>query len=459
MELSMNLRQTQTLSPQMVQSMEILQMGSQELLEFIEETTQANPVLEVDEKYDRQDEFDLMRRKLEWLESTDVQNSWYHRQDAEEDADPMANYGGVENGEEDLYRYVLSQLGMLSLERDVMAAAVFVVESLNQNGWLDDDVPALAAAFGCRQSVMERALDAVQGLEPAGVAARNLSECLRLQLLRRGGDNALTLEIVAHHLDALARSRFGLIAKELGTSAEEVREACALIKTLNPKPGTGFAARENLTYINPDIIVVSFPDHFEVLANDYFFPSLHMSGYYQQLMKDTDDQEVKDYLTDKVRQAKWVVRSIEQRRSTLLSCAQCILALQEPFFRQGPGHLSPMSLADVAQRLEVHESTVSRAIRDKYLQCSMGVYPLSYFFSRGLGGSGDGEEGASPEAAKILLRKLIEEEDKAHPHSDQKLSQLMGEQGCTISRRTVAKYRDELGIPSTTGRRQYEKTM
>ena len=205
--------------------------------------------------------------------------------------------------------------------------------------------------------------------------------------------------------------------------------------------------------------MVSFPDHFEVLANDYFFPSLHMSGYYQQLMKDTEDQEVKDYLTSKVRQAKWVVRSIEQRRSTLLSCAQCILELQEPFFRKGPGHLSPMSLADVAQRLEVHESTVSRAIRDKYLQCSMGVYPLSYFFSRSLGGSGDGEEGASPEAAKILLRKLVEEEDKAHPLSDQKLSQLMGEQGCVISRRTVAKYRDELGIPSTTGRRQYEKTM
>ena len=459
MELNLSQKQTQTLSPQMMQSMEILQMGSQELLEFIEETTQENPVLEVDEKYDRRDEFDLMRRKLEWLEATDVQNSWYHRQDTEEDADPMANYGGVEDGEEDLYRYVLSQLRMLPLEPDVMAAAVFVVESLNQNGWLDDDVPALAAAFGCPQPVMEQALEAVQGLEPAGVAARNLSECLRLQLLRRGGDCALALRIVEDHLDALARSRFGLIARELGTSAEEVREACALIKTLNPKPGTGFAAREHLTYINPDIIVVSFPDHFEVLANDYFFPSLHMSSYYQQLMKDTDDQEVKDYLTGKVRQAKWVARSIEQRRSTLLACAQCILELQERFFRQGPGHLTPMSLADVAQRLEVHESTVSRAIRDKYLQCSMGVYPLSYFFSRGLGGSTGGEEGASPEAAKALLRKLIEEEDKARPLSDQKLSQLMGEQGCAISRRTVAKYRDELGIPSTTGRRQYEKTV
>ena len=158
MELSMNLKQTQTLSPQMMQSMEILQMGSQELLEFIEETTQENPVLEMDEKYDRRDEFDLMRRKLEWLEATDVQNSWYHRQDTEEDADPMANYGGVEDGEEDLYRYVLSQLRMLPLEPDMMAAAVFVVESLNQNGWLDDDVPALAAAFGCPQPVMEQAL-------------------------------------------------------------------------------------------------------------------------------------------------------------------------------------------------------------------------------------------------------------------------------------------------------------
>ena len=152
-----------------------------------------------------------------------------------------------------------------------------------------------------------------------------------------------------------------------------------------------------------------------------------------------------------------MVRSIEQRRSTLLSCAQCILELQTPFFRKGPAYLAPMSLADVARRLEVHESTVSRAIRDKYLQCSMGVYPLSYFFSRGLGG--DREEGASPEAAKLLLRRLIGEEDKAHPRSDQKLSQLMGEQGCAISRRTVAKYRDELGIPSTTGRRQYEKTV
>ena len=224
---------------------------------------------------------------------------------------------------------------------------------------------------------------------------------------------------------------------------------------MNPQPGTGFAARENLTYINPDIFVVSFHDHFELLTNDYFFPKLHLSGYYKDLMGETEDQEVKEYLTDKVRQAKWVVRSIEQRRSTLMSCAECILDTQEAFFRKGPGHLVPMGLADVAAKLGVHESTVSRAIKDKYIQCSQGVYPLSYFFSRSLGPA-QGEAGATPDAAKALLKKLVAEEDKKKPLSDQKLCLLMAEQGCQLSRRTVAKYRDELGIPSTTGRKEYE---
>ena len=171
------------------------------------------------------------------------------------------------------------------------------------------------------------------------------------------------------------------------------------------------------------------------------------------MLKDSEDSEVKEYLMGKVRQAKWVVRSIEQRRSTLLQCAEHILELQEDFFRHGPGHLKPMSLADIAQRVGVHESTVSRTVKDKYIQCASGVYPLSYFFSRSLGGSADA---ASPDAAKALLKKLIAGEDKKKPLSDQKLCELMSREGCELSRRTVAKYRDELGIPSTTGRKQYE---
>ncbi len=183
-----------------------------------------------------------------------------------------------------------------------------------------------------------------------------------------------------------------------------------------------------------------------------------MSSYYCRMLRDSKDDEVKDYLVNKVRQAKWVVRSIEQRRSTLMQCAEVMLDLQEDFFRHGPGHLKPMSLADIAQRVGVHESTVSRTVKDKYLQCSSGVYPLSYFFSRSLGGGVVGGPGdaSSPDTAKAMLKKLITEEDKHKPLSDQKLCELMAKDGCEISRRTVAKYRDELGIPSTTGRKQYE---
>lgn len=287
------------------------------------------------------------------------------------------------------------------------------------------------------------------------MGARDLAECLKLQLVRRTPVNELAVRIVERHLDALSKSRYGLIARELKASPEEVRAACDVIRSLNPRPGTGFAARENLTYINPDIIVVSFPDHFELLTNDYYFPTLNISGYYTRLMKESDDSQVKDYLTGKVRQAKWMVKAIEQRRSTLMACAECILEFQESFFRKGPGHLVPLSLADVAERIGVHESTVSRAVKEKYIQCSMGVYPLSYFFSRSLGPAA-GDEAASPDAAKALLKKLIAGEDKKKPLSDQKLCELMSAQGCSLSRRTVAKYRDELHIPSTAGRKQYE---
>lgn len=449
------------LSMSMKQSMEILQMGSQELLEYIQDQVQENPVLEMEEKYGKGDDTAVLQRKLEWLESTDAQNRYYHQQDTEDDEkDPISNYGTVDEREENLYLYVLSQLEVMDLEPELLPVGRFLVESLNQNGWLDESVEDLAEELGKPVEEVEKALAAVQSLEPAGVGARNLSECLVLQLQRRHEDSELAIRIARDYLDPLSKSRYGLIAKSLGVCQEEVRTACDLIRTLNPRPGGGFAARENLVYINPDLFVVNFPDHFELLTNDYFFPDLNISGYYCRMLKSTEDNEVKDYLMGKVRQAKWVVHSIEQRRSTLLRCAECILELQEEFFRRGPGHLKPMCLADIAQKVGVHESTVSRTVRDKYLQCASGVYPLSYFFSRSLGAPaarpGTEENTSSPDFAKALLKKLIGGEDKHKPLSDQKLCERMAREGCELSRRTVAKYRDELGIPSTTGRKQYE---
>ena len=450
MELGMVQKQVQTLSPLMMQSMEILQMGTQELREYVEKAVQENPVLEAEERTGGGEEFRELSRKLEWLESTDRQNGFYYRLDGEDG--PLAEYGVSENWEETLYGYLSAQLEGMELPEEQKRLVVFLAESLNGSGWLDEPLAGLAQAAGCDEEALLSALTVLQGLEPPGVGARSLSECLCLQLLRRDPEDRLAVQIAQSHLEALARSQYGLIAKKLGADLGEVRRACGRIRALNPRPGAGFAGREAPAYIRPDVVVVWEHDHFEVHTDDQSLPSLSLSGYYSRMLRECREAEVQDYLSDKIRQAKWVIRSIEQRRSTLLECARCIVELQEAFFRKGPGHLVPMSLADVAQRVGVHESTVSRAIREKYLQCRQGVYPMGAFFSRRLG-EGDGP---SPDEAKALLRRLIAEEDPCAPLSDQKLCGRLAEEGCPISRRTVAKYREELGIPSTTGRKRYE---
>lgn len=447
-ELNLDLKLSQTLSPQMVQAMQVLQMGAQELQDYIQEALLENPVLEAEEPADGEDPT-LLLRKLDWLDRSTVQQYSYLPDDDEDDRDPVSQLGAAPE-EEHLYFYVLSQLPPLRLAPELEGAVHRLVECLDGNGYLDEPLDALAQDLSIPLPLLEQALDILQGLEPAGVGARGLGECLCLQLARRQGDTALARAIATSHLPDLAKNHYGQLAKELSCSQEEVRHACDLIRSLNPKPGSGFAARTHLAYIHPDLFVVSFPDHFDLLPNDYFFPSLRLSGYYQSLLGESQDAEVTDYLRNKIRQAQWVVRSIHQRRDTLMICARHILETQEAFFRKGPGHLVPLSLAQVAAKMSVHESTVSRAVKDKYLQCSHGVYPLNYFFPRSLGGG----EVASPDGAKAMLRKLIAEENRAKPLSDQKICALMEAAGCQLSRRTVAKYRDELGIPPATGRKE-----
>lgn len=455
MELELTQKQKQILAPQMIQCMEILQMTSQELLECMEKAIQENPVLEMQEHYDGPEEAADPRDELAWLESTDPQNRDYYRQDSAEAADRLRRCAAREE-QETLYQHLLAQLEGLGLEERTAACARGLAASLDQNGWLDEDVDSLARELGFPEEVAAGALAAVQSLEPAGVGARSLSECLQLQLRRRDPVDELAVRIAGEHLDALSKCRYGAIARALKAGQGQVCRACDLIRTLDPRPGLRFAAgREEAAYITPDVIVVNTSGRFEVLLNDRFFPTLTISAYYSRLLRGCDDDQVREYLAGKVRQAKWLMRAVDQRRSTLMACASCLVEAQEDFFRLGPGNLNPLSLADVADRIGVHESTVSRAVSGKYLQCAMGTYPLGYFFSRRLG---RGEEGgvSSADGAKALLKRMIDQEDRRRPLSDEKLCQLMGREGCALSRRTVAKYRDELGIPSTAGRRLRE---
>lgn len=452
MELDLTQRQRQVLFPQMIQSATILQMTFQELTEYLEMLLQENPVLELDEAKPVSDTMDDLWRKLEWLEANDPQNREYHWQDSDADADPLRNYGTAGNEEESLYHHLRDQLETMSLDRRIVDCALWLAANLNQNGWLDEEISEIAQETGQSVSIVEQALHVVQSLEPAGVAARNLAECLRLQLVRQQPVNQLAVQIVDQYLDALSKNRYGLIARSLGIEQNEVSIACELIRKLNPRPGSNFAVHTPASYITPDIVVISAAGHFELVHNDGFFPVLNISPYYSKLLKESDDEQVKDYLTNKLRQAKWTIRAVEQRKATLTVCVQCILEIQEDFFRLGDGHLKPMSLHDVAQRVGLHGSTVSRAINGKYLQCAQGTYPLNYFFSRRLGANGMGQD-ISTDRAKSLLKKIIEEEDRHKPLSDQKLCEYMASAGCVLSRRTVAKYRDELGIPGTSGRK------
>ena len=457
MDFNLNQKQVQTLSPQMIQSVQILQMGIQELREYVEEIVYENPVLEMDDSCPKHEEEVTVRQEMDWLESTDSQNRYYYNHGTDNEDDPLHNISDDTCMQEDLCKSLTSQLKEKKLSQKMYENCVFLVQSLNRYGWLDETIAELAQEKNCSEDMLLQALKMIQGLEPAGIGARSLEECLNLQLKQKDHPSQqLAIQIVEKYLDALGKYHYSLIAHTLKCTVGEVRAASELIRTLEPKPGLLYSNSEKTMYITPDLIVTECGGELELRINSSYLPVLNISQYYIKMMREREDRELKEYLNNKVSQAKWVINAIEQRQSTLQMCAVCILKFQREFFRRGPGHLMPLTLEDIAGLLQIHESTVSRALKGKYLQCSWGVYPLAYFFPSTVRSSDSGGE-FSADAAKAMLRSLIDGEDKKKPYSDQKLCNMMEEAGYTISRRTVAKYREEMNIPSTIGRKN-EKT-
>lgn len=457
LNLNQNLKQTQTLSPQMVQAVQLLQMGTMELREYLQEELQENPALEAEDQVSPvlfpqggPAEAEHLQR-LEWFHASDRQNFCYNREDTRDLMDRVSGVSKPDFSDEGLYDHLRGQIRFEDLPNRMVSAVECVLQSLDGRGRLDEPQEELAARSGTSVSVIRKAIRLVQSLEPAGVAAKDLSECLCLQLIRLG-ETGLPLVIARNHLEDMGRNHYHQIARFTGAGQDEVRAACELIRSLDPRPGAAFAPGESPGYIIPDLAVIPVEDRFEVICNDLCIPSLRVSSYYRKLMEHVDDAEVRDYLSAKVRQAKWTVRNVEHRRSTLLACARYIVDRQRDFFRRGPGHLRPLSMAETAAGLGIHESTVSRAMHDKYLQCTHGVFPMKYFFSRSLRAACP-EADISVEQAKSALRALIDSEDKTRPMSDQKLCEQLEKENILLSRRTVAKYRSILGIPSAAGRK------
>lgn len=447
-------KQVQRLNHQQLQSVELLQMSALELADFLQDLSQENPVVDLEDSMspaEARPEDELIHR-LQWLEDNDRQNHYYERVE-ENELDPMARMGTAGGLEETLTQFLIRQLERMEVEEQTGQTVRYLISCLDENGYFRMPLQELAQETQIPLQRLEMGLELLRSMEPAGVGARDLAQCLALQL-RRIGVEGTPVQIVENHLEDLAKCHYRSIAAKLGVTVDEVLQAQKVIRELEPRPGAVFEQPGQVPYILPDVFVEEKEGQFVVRTRTSDRPAFQINGYYRSMLSNTKEPEVREYLGKKIRQAEGVLWAIGQRESTLQRCVQAILERQTEFFRQGPCGLRQLRMADVAQVLGVHESTVSRAVREKYLQCRWGVYPLSYFFSRGAAAEPAGEQEAGGAAARAMLRQIIDGEDKEHPLSDQKLCQKLAEMGCAISRRTVAKYREEMGLPSAAGRKQ-----
>jgi len=441
--LKTELRQDLKLTPQLLQSMEVLQMNSQELLEYLNQISEENPLVEQEESPSLRSAYDELRQKASWIDGGPHGGSF-----ARDDISAPER-GAADRQLESLSAFLCDQLDRLRLPTPLLALSRYIAEMVDDDGWLTQDDLDSLLDLNIPQPLINEALTIVQSLDPAGVGARSLSECLLLQLARRDHVSPAVMDIVSRFLPELSRRHYGPISRELNLTVEEIQAAETVISSLEPHPGRAFQIAEPTVYVRPDIFIVELDGELKAVLNEYYLPRVSISDYYSRLLKESDEKDTRDYLQQKMQQAKWLLNSLERRGSTLRACAEAILDAQRPFFAGETGELAPMSLSSLAETLEVHPSTVSRATRGKFLQCRQGTYPLRYFFNRAVC-----EQGPSQQAVKRKLLELVQNEDPRRPLSDQRLCQSLAGQGIQVARRTVAKYRIELGIRSSTARKR-----
>ena len=440
--LKTELRQELKLTPQLLQSMEVLQMNSQELLEYLGKLSEENPTLELSDAPDLRSSFAELRQKASWLDAGTFGTTFTHEEGS------AMEPGALDRELDSLSAFLCDQLERKRLSRPLLALSKYLAEMVDEDGYLaQEDLDGLTE-MKIPQAMVDQALDLLQSLEPAGVGARDLSECLVLQLSRQEKAVPYAMDIAARFLTELSRKHYGPISKALGITVSEIQAAEKAIAALEPHPGRAFQPAEPTVYARPDVFIVELEGELRVMLNEYYLPRISINGYYSNLARESDDPETRTYLKEKLRQTKWLLESLERRGSTLQRCAQAVLDTQRAFFEGRTTELAPMSLSSLAGILELHSSTVSRAVRDKFLQCRQGTYPLRYFFSRSVG-----QQGISRQAVKQRLMLHLKDEDPAHPLSDQTLCKLLEQEGIPLARRTVAKYRSELGIGSSTARR------
>jgi RNA polymerase sigma-54 factor len=462
MELSHRpeLRHKVTLSPQVYQGLNILAMPIAELQQMVEAEMLENPVLELDEtdvEAEREDEPERTEEEErswdEWLdlyEDLESMEPMAPRDPNIEAANTEEFVGGVQSFDD----YLLGQLAMLDITDDVDVAARAVIGSLDNDGFFVGTCREIAALAGVSMSVAEEALRVVQQLDPPGVGARTLGEALAIQLEYLEIDEPLLARIVKDHLDDVAANHYRKVARALHIDEAEVRRVVEILKTLNPRPAGAFSPGPSPGYIVPDVTLRRFDDDWLIIPNNEAIPTLKVSPRYRAMLRtgsDADD-ETRRYLKDKIRSAESFIRNVDRRKGTVTRITQIILEVQSEFFEDGKGLLRPLRLEDVAVEIGVHLSTVSRGVTGKYVATPYGLFELKHFFSGGYRTRTGTDVAAT--SVKQRLRVLVGEEDPIKPVSDQRLAEMLSQEGVTVARRTVAKYREELGIEPSWARRR-----
>lgn len=441
MNMDFNLIQQQSMKLVMTnelrQAITMLQYSVYELHEYLQELQLENPLIELKEP--AEEKFSSIEK--EKFQQSNFQNS------------EVSPFDFLTNTEGGLQDHLLAQLGMQQLGKSIYATACYIALSTDENGYLTQSDEEFAAALNEGIDHIQEGIKLVQDLDPAGVGARTLSECLLLQLKRREAADELAVKIVAEHLDLLGNKQLKQIAKMENAALVDVQQAADFIQTLNPKPGASFY-QGPAEYVTPDVTIEKIEGEWIVQLNNAELPQMTMNNKYKQLLQE-ESEEVQRYLKQKQEQFQWIKKSIAQRQETIYRVTKAIVEHQKNFLDFGPEYVKPLTLKAVADKLEIHESTVSRATTRKYVQTPRGLYELKYFFQTGISIPSGGEQ--STEKAKIYLKRLIEEEEKRAPLSDQKImEQLKEKHGIALKRRTVAKYREELHIPSSSKRKRYE---
>jgi RNA polymerase sigma-54 factor len=461
MELSQRpeLRQKVTLSPQVYQGLNILAMPIGDLQQLIEIEMLENPVLEVDESEaepvegEEVDERDDERSWDEWLEmyeDLDSMEPTAPRDPNAETANTEDFVGGVQTFDD----YLLEQIALLDLTDEVRRAGSAVIGSLDSDGFFVGSLEEIAGLVSVTSEEAEQGLHAVQLLDPPGVGARDLTEALTLQLESLGIDEPMLLRIIRDHLDDVGANHYRKVARALKVDETEVRRLVEILRGLNPRPAGAFSPGPSPGYIVPDVTLRRFGDEWFITPNNEALPSLRVSPRYRSMLRSgsSADDETRRYLKDKIRSAESFIKNVDRRKDTVSRITQIIMEVQVDFFEDGKGPLRPLRLEDVAVEIGVHLSTVSRGVTGKYMATPYGLFELKHFFSGGYR-TAQGMDVAAT-TIKQRLRELVLAEDPLKPLSDQKLAELLSDEGVTVARRTVAKYREELHIEPSWARRR-----